>query len=116
MRLKERELDYKLTHDEVVAMREIDKQRRQADLMIRLEQMKRDAKSEEISPADLKARDALEISVNRTDEAIRDLEKALELNPNTYTGSWSDQREDYFGCECFWQLGLQALSLLAHAF
>ena len=91
MRLKERELDYKLTHDEVVAMREIDKQRRQADLMIRLEQMKRDAKSEEISPADLKARDALEISVNRTDEAIRDLEKALELNPNTYTGSWSDQ-------------------------
>ena len=59
--------------------------------MIRLEQMKRDAKSEEISPADLKARDALEISVNRTDEAIRDLEKALELNPNTYKGTWSDQ-------------------------
>ena len=91
MRLKERELDYKLTHDEVVAMREIDKQRRQADLMILLEKMKRDAKSEEISPADLKTRDGLEISVNRTDEAIRDLEKALELNPNTYKGTWADQ-------------------------
>ena len=91
MRLKERELDYKLTHDEVIAMREMDKQRRQADLMIFLEKMKRDAKSEEISPADLKTRDGLEISVNRTDEAIRDLEKALELNPNTYKGTWADQ-------------------------
>jgi tetratricopeptide (TPR) repeat protein len=91
MRLKERELDYKLTHDEVVAMREIDKQRRQADLMIRLELMKTNNRLEEISPSDIKERDGLTFSVARIDEAIKDLRAALELNPNTYKGTWSDQ-------------------------